>query len=539
MAAIPSKLSKCKGAIISAAIGDALGWPNEPRSKNRVKTIIESEGFITWVRSTNNPRWHDERILPGEYSDDTQMILSISRCIISGNWQSFFAEKELPFWLEYERGGGTALRRAARCFKERKLPLWKTEKAKDYYSAGGNGAAMRILPHVIASQPKIDQKQLVSEAVLDTIITHGHPRAILGATCYAFALAYLLRKDSVLEYGELVDEVLSGQEIWGAFPITELSIEWINSANRCSGYDFSAVWKQTKEEMVAHLDYLKMALRKGLLLEDSQVLGQLGCFSQMNGAGDVAALAAIFLASRYANNPTLAIKIPAFSFGADTDTIASMTGGLVGMLNGTDWIPIEWATVQDYICLEKIAELLSEKAEKSVIKKAYSITLHDDMWTSTPIGKMKQVGIINCPNGKNGIVRVTKWQTALGQTIYTKSFQPFSVDNNVPLGQQTKKQVTDAANTQRLDYREKSRNSERAINIGVQTNNGSIIKLSLEDILEITSSPNYNANLTIGKILGISKCLLEGETNSATVAKRNRTKKEYVDLVKTILSERV
>lgn len=32
-----SKIEKCKGAMLATAIGDALGWPNEPRSKNRRK----------------------------------------------------------------------------------------------------------------------------------------------------------------------------------------------------------------------------------------------------------------------------------------------------------------------------------------------------------------------------------------------------------------------------------------------------------------------------------------------------------------------
>ena len=49
----------------------------------------------------------------------------------------------------------------------------------------------------------------------DTLITHGHPRAFLGAACYAYALEYLLRKETVLEYGELVAAVIDGQNVWG------------------------------------------------------------------------------------------------------------------------------------------------------------------------------------------------------------------------------------------------------------------------------------------------------------------------------------
>jgi len=88
------------------------------------------------------------------------------------------------------------------------------------------------------------------------------------------------------------------------------------------------------------------------------VLTELECSGKANGAGDVAALATIYLASRYANNPSLGIKVPALSFGADTDTVTSITGGLVRMLSGANWIPTEWKAVQEYDCLIQITELL-------------------------------------------------------------------------------------------------------------------------------------------------------------------------------------
>lgn len=72
------------------------------------------DDFVGWIRSSNNPRWHDEKILPGEYSDDTQLTPAVAWSIIAGDWETFFAEKELPFWLNYERGGGGTLLKAAK-----------------------------------------------------------------------------------------------------------------------------------------------------------------------------------------------------------------------------------------------------------------------------------------------------------------------------------------------------------------------------------------------------------------------------------------
>ena len=56
---IPTQIEKCKGAMLATAIGDALGWPNEPCSKNRIKKPKVMDNFVGWIRCSNNPRWHD------------------------------------------------------------------------------------------------------------------------------------------------------------------------------------------------------------------------------------------------------------------------------------------------------------------------------------------------------------------------------------------------------------------------------------------------------------------------------------------------
>lgn len=403
--------------MLATAIGDALGWPNEPRSGNKSKGSEVNEFFVEWIRSCKYPCCHDEKILPGEYSDDTQMTLSVARSIIVGDWEEFFAEKELPFWLNYARGGGRALLKAARSINE----LGQINHTYDYFNAGGNGAAMRVLPHVIAAAKKNNIRLLISDVVKNTLITHGHPRAFLGATCYAFALDYLLRKESVLEYGELVSAVIDGQKVWGENISSNIFEEWLNVAQQHCKYDFYTEWENTRARMIKRLEFIRASLKKGLILDDITVLTDLECFGKANGAGDVAALAAIYLASRYANSPALGIKVPAFSFGADTDTIASITGGLLGMLSGTTWIPTEWKVVQDYDCLVRITELLladnKKEAAKAITTEA---KVKGNGWRRSPIGAIRLVEIRQVSSGKNSFVVITKWQTSLGQTIYTK-----------------------------------------------------------------------------------------------------------------------
>lgn len=504
--AIPTQIEKCKGAMLATAIGDALGWPNEPRSKNRIKRPKINDLFVEWTRSSNNPRWHDEKILPGEYSDDTQLTLAMARSIIAGGWENFFAEKELPFWLNYERGGGGALLKAAKSCEKGRL-LWQSQYNKDYFNAGGNGAVMRILPHVIVSANTTDTTKLMLDVIKDTLITHGHPRAFLGATCYAYALNYLLRKNTILEYGELVTAVIDGQNVWGAAPDPDIFKKWLNIAKQCHEYDFSTEWEIVRARMVRQFEFISVSLKKGLLLDDTKILTELECFDKTNGAGDVAILAAIYLASRYANNPSLGIKIPAFLFGADTDTIASITGGLLGMLNGTNWIPVEWREVQDYNCLIQMAELLlADNKWEATKKEVAEAKAQNNQWSVTPIGKMRLIESKNALNGKNGIVIIKKWQTTLGQTLYTKTFQPSEVSKQP---QQFDKQVP---THQQFSPKESKQ-----------------FVLNLMSISDLLGNSSFKTNITIGKVLKIIRDLIDGKETNKTIAKKYNVEQSFVE----------
>lgn len=506
--AIPTLIEKCKGAMLAVAIGDALGWPNEPRAKNRVKKPKIVDYFVGWTRSSNNPRWHDEKILPGEYSDDTQMILSVARSIIAGDWEKYFSEKELPFWLNYERGGGGALLKAAKFYSQSKERLWQSSYANDYFNAGGNGAAMRILPHVIAAAKTPSIPTLMADVHKDTLITHGHPRALLGTACYAFALEYLLRKETVLEYGELVDAVINGQNEWGADLDPNVFGKWLESAECHPDYHFLTEWDNTRIRMVKRLEYVKDSLKKGLILDDTKVLMELECFGKANGAGDVAALAAVYLASRYANNPVLGIKIPAYSFGADTDTIASMTGGLAGMLNGADWIPGEWKAVQDYDCLIQMTELLLAENKKEAAKaEVMEAKAQDTGWLATPIGKMHLVDSQSVLNGKNGVVIIKKWQTVLGQTLYTKNFQPRDDAPQIS---------TDESNSANTWIRPRERQ----------------FTLTAEVIKTLLEKPEFKSNISVGKAFKVIRAFIEKDEPVAETAKQFGLDEEMATLIK-------
>ncbi len=177
------KSSKTAGAMLGAACGDALGWPNERVRKSKVPKQPQGclHEFRKWYRRSGGRFFpHEEIIEAGEYSDDTQLILCLSRSLLRGEkWFEFYTQVELPFWSLYERGGGGATKRAVNSWQDGIKP-WnpnrKPQEVTKYFKAGGNGVAMRALPHALYHCER-DFDKVASSIFKDGATTHVHPRA--------------------------------------------------------------------------------------------------------------------------------------------------------------------------------------------------------------------------------------------------------------------------------------------------------------------------------------------------------------------------
>ena len=202
--------SKPEGAFVAAAAGDALGWPQEIRGKALGSPPTTAKlDFSSWSRLDGGRFYrHEQRIKAGEYSDDTQLMLAVARCrpIPNIGWWSSFTRTELPLWSLYQRGGGVATKRAARSWS-RGVPPWAGDESNivvQYFNAGGNGVAMRVIPHAIYYAHDDDPFLLMRDIFLDGIATHGHPRALVGAAAYGFAAWWYLRSRETISYGESI-----------------------------------------------------------------------------------------------------------------------------------------------------------------------------------------------------------------------------------------------------------------------------------------------------------------------------------------------
>lgn len=347
--------------MLGAAIGDALGWPHEMRPRRKGIGHADGLEYKTWIkRGGGQYQPFEERIDAGSYSDDTQLILAVARALgrEDGRWWEQLAYQELPFWTLYERGGGGATKRAATSWMNGAAP-WraKPDDTRRYFEAGGNGVAMRILPHCIAHAGDAQFDGIARNVMADGVLTHGHPRALVGALVYAFALWTALRHRGTLGFGQLVSAAIGSVSVWGPPPpIDEFWPDWREGTD---ARDYHRIWDEAVHEQVELLQLAKDGIDAGAASFDEEVLERLGCFDKkVNGSGTVTAAAALYLASRHAADPTEGLRIAALAHGADTDTLASMTCALLGAAIGGEWLAGYFKPLQDRETLVTVARTL-------------------------------------------------------------------------------------------------------------------------------------------------------------------------------------
>jgi len=343
-------VDRAQAALIGVLAGDALGWRCEQGGHSLGVAPIAPYAFTGWRMSGSS-----EEVLAGETSDDSQLTLAVARARVCGasgdeaatrssaDWWPIWTETELPLWWLGERGGGRATRNAAASWALETAP-WDIDdngQLRGYFHSGGNGVAIRVLPHVLAHLEAATSEALMKDVFLDGITTHGHPRALIGAQVLALA-GYLLGQKRVSgEPGALIEAVL-GYFPWR--PPKSLPVWW-QAAEQAILRSQEAEWQEIAVEMQAMLENVLTAVQGGMTADE--VVDQLGARGPMGGAGTVSVAAALHLVSRWQGDPLGAVVFAAESRETDADSIASMTGGLLGLALGREWQPAAWDEVQD------------------------------------------------------------------------------------------------------------------------------------------------------------------------------------------------
>ncbi|MFC2479666.1 MAG: ADP-ribosylglycohydrolase family protein [Bacteroides sp.] len=376
-------LRQFRGAVLLSAIGDALGWMTEfdtPfRALQKREGVARVEKFYNWDKRTGGRfQGYNDPIKAGSYSDDTQLALAVARCIgCTGRVDNErFTKVELQDWLLYARGAGATVKESAR-----KAGRKKTEWFNNFYSvkqqagtidyrkAGANGAAMRILPIALANVR--NPEQMLEEIFCNSITTHGHPRAIIGAMLYGFAVytASTVQNNTGLEWlGEIGKSFFSLCETPVFISQRSEVRKWVELWDNQTVGKFSKLYRDVIEETREGLRKIYRDVRDKR--EPNQILKELGCFTpESKGSGIVTVLAGLFLAAKFWDDPQTGILSAVNAFGSDTDSIAAFTGGVLGFLHGEDSISHDWLTVQDAQYLKKTAEDLLAIANNQQIDR--------------------------------------------------------------------------------------------------------------------------------------------------------------------------
>ena len=431
------------GAMLAFAIGDALGWPQEKPelrlgkgARTQIPPRIE---FAEWRRRSGSRFCAFEEVIgTGEYSDDTQLLLASARSLSGEHpWKLVLASQELPLWPLYERGGGRTVNRSAQCWLQNKPPwLAAPDVVSGYYQAGANGAVMRVLPHALVA--RLSNVEMLNQVMFNAALTHGHPRALLGALLYAHAAHLMLRLDSSLGFGQLIEYLVDTREEWSVLRKWDRGFDrWWVAANTVHR-DYQAVWNSAVGEVETGLRIVSQAIKRGAISTSGDFLQRIGALDKATqGSGTVATLAAIYYASSYASDPVPGMLEAAYAYGADTDTIAALTGGLLGGLLGTSWLPSEWHSVQDREYLTHLAKLLLTADPVSELQSAVDRWTEKDTervllelkqqrsWIELYLGPLGHAAVVEELNQRqvSGSTRTKRWRlrTDKGQTLYITS----------------------------------------------------------------------------------------------------------------------
>lgn len=355
-----------------AAYGDILGFPSEllsaaeferRRSKNKITEPI------AWKKRQGGLFGAEIEFKPGCYSDDTQLRLSTCRAIRGNGYFDVesFAKIELPVWLSYALGAGRGTKAAAGnlALKETTWSqnFFSTDRST-YWNGGGNGAAMRIQPHVWANYKK-GISSFLPDVVRNSICTHGHPRAIIGAAIHASLLLHSINNKAPADpkdWDSLGSDAAS-VAYESILEDEELSLIWIPKWEIASGKKLKEVWGTTIAEWVGAAQWAMSKCRNISNREELYhlILRELGGFSnEERGSGLKTCLFASILAWLYKDDdPVAALLLSANTFKSDTDTIASMAGAIIGVNAQTN----PATTIQDEQYIREEALRLARIAE--------------------------------------------------------------------------------------------------------------------------------------------------------------------------------
>lgn len=301
------------GSFLGSAIGDALGMPVEGKNS---EYIFKTYGQISKYEKAIDNKFFSE-CEPGTWTDDTQLLLATAEAMIEAKGFDMDAISEFHK-KEYEKttlGWGSSTKCAVKNIASG--TAWSKATEVDYFGSGsGNGVVMKLLPVALYCIKNInDYKKRLN--IFWSFTSMTHTSIVAQQATYAH---YIAMKDIVQSGKQKFDSATFINEI-------------IKNLIEYTDYAFYAI---EKEDNI--IDQYKRIYNLPLLInEDNNVsqfrntIGKGGCYVYES----LPLSHAMFLTDPFEFD----CVVNAVNYGGDTDTNASMVGGLHGLLMGDEKIP--------------------------------------------------------------------------------------------------------------------------------------------------------------------------------------------------------
>lgn len=264
------------------AVGDALGAPVEGMWREEIE---RQYGRVTEFFGGG---WLG--LGPGEWTDDTAMMLCIARSIVEKG--RFDLEDVAQKFLGWFQAGALGIGRTTWVALEAlsRGASWQDGGRIAHQRLGGlsagNGSIMRCAP--IGLLDAKNPERLIEDSIASSLITHWDPKACWGAAALNLAISQLLCEDR----SSLLDKIVGKIE------------------------------QPEVREAVAKVEIMRMEdlVPSGFVLDTLQAA--MWCFLNTSSFEDA--------------------LVAAVNLGGDTDTIGAVCGALSGACYGLGEIPLRW-----------------------------------------------------------------------------------------------------------------------------------------------------------------------------------------------------
>ncbi len=306
--AAPARAARFAGAVLGAAIGDAMGHP------------VEFIGSVSSIRARFGPEgvtrfelfWERDGKRFAPYTDDTQMAEVVLRTLLDGHSDLDETMRRMANgfveWSQHPQGGHRAPGNACMsgCRRLAQGVPWSEGGGE---TAGGCGSVMRAYPFGLVFADDLEKAE--SWAVAHSKLTHRDPIALAASAAMAVGMVHIMRDEEPAAVLEAM----------------------VSAANRYS--------ERTADMMKTTIAEARMGIGPEVTLERLQAW-----------AAHEAIAAAVYVFTRHPDDPRRAI-LEGTNTPGDSDSIATLAGALVGGRCGIDALPAEW--VRD---VERSKELL-------------------------------------------------------------------------------------------------------------------------------------------------------------------------------------